>query len=643
MLYKTGDLARYLPDGNLELLGRKDFQVKIRGFRIELGEIEAVLRQHPAVAEAVVLAQDDGHGKRLVAYLQQDQGYLGAPEELQAWYAAQVDQWQMVYDTAYSRPAAAADQTFNIVSWDSSYTGQPIPAEEMRQWVDTTVERIRRRQPRRVCEIGCGTGLLLFRIAPQTDHYLGADFSPVALDYVRAHLGGLAGRVALERRLADNFDGIAPHSFDAIVLNSIVVDFPSVEYLLDVLRGSARAVAPGGFIFVGDVRALPLLETFHASVQLHRAPADLPADDLRQRIAKGVRLEEELVLAPDFFRALPRWIPEISAVEIHLKEGDYDNELSRFRYDVTLHVGAPAAAPVEPDWLDWETVGGSLEGLRARLGGARPAGVRNIPNARLLPHVQTARLVAEQAGNAASLRAARDSLMREAAGLNPADLWALGDTHWVNVQPAARAGFMDAIFVPKTQPRPLFALPVEAGAPQSFANNPLRGKLARSLIPKVRAHAEAALPDYMVPSAFVLMDAFPLNPNGKINRRAFPAPDSARPEMAESFVAPRTPVERVLAGIWGEVLGLEQVGVHDRFIALGGHSLMATQVVSRIRDIFQVEMPLSYGFNATITELAGRLAESGAQSGLDMDAVAEIYIEISLLSDEEAAAMLEAL
>jgi hypothetical protein len=105
--------------------------------------------------------------------------------------------------------------------------------------------------------------------------------------------------------------------------------------------------------------------------------------------------------------------------------------------------------------------------------------------------------------------------------------------------------------------------------------------------------------------------------------------------MAESFVAPRDPVEEILASIWCEGLGLEQVGVHDRFIALGGHSLLATQVVSRIRDIFQVDLPLSYGFNATIAELAAHLHASGSVLGLDMREVAEIYLEISRLGEDE--------
>jgi amino acid adenylation domain-containing protein len=125
---------------------------------------------------------------------------------------------------------------------------------------------------------------------------------------------------------------------------------------------------------------------------------------------------------------------------------------------------------------------------------------------------------------------------------------------------------------------------------------------------EVREHLRGRLPDHMLPSAFVFMDALPLTANGKLDRRALPAPELASAE--ETYVAPRTPVEEVLAGIWAEVLRLERVGVEDSFFELGGHSLLATQMVSRIREVFRVELPLRALFEGpTVAQLAGRVEE----------------------------------
>jgi amino acid adenylation domain-containing protein len=123
----------------------------------------------------------------------------------------------------------------------------------------------------------------------------------------------------------------------------------------------------------------------------------------------------------------------------------------------------------------------------------------------------------------------------------------------------------------------------------------------------LRNFLKEKLPEHMVPALFVLLDALPLMPNGKVDHRALPAPDRTRPELDKAFVAPRTPTEELLSEIWAKVLDIERVGIYDNFFDLGGHSLLATQVVSRIREAFQVELPLRRIFE--VPTVAG-LAES---------------------------------
>ncbi|HSU82029.1 MAG TPA: amino acid adenylation domain-containing protein, partial [Thermoanaerobaculia bacterium] len=279
-LYRTGDLARFRPDGELDFLGRIDTQVKLRGFRIEPGEIESALCRHPRVREAVVTLRDG----RLVAHVvpREPDGPPAAGDD-----AGHVAQWRALYDETYGRRPAeeGIDPTFDIRGWNSSYTGGPIPAVEMREWVDATVERLLALPHHRVLEVGCGTGLLLFRVAPATERYRATDFSPEALARVRAGLDVRPlPQVELAQALADDWSGVRPGDFDLVVLNSIVQYFPGVDYLIRVLEGAVAAVAPGGAVFVGDVRSLPLLEAFHSSVELHRAPGPLPEEELARRV-----------------------------------------------------------------------------------------------------------------------------------------------------------------------------------------------------------------------------------------------------------------------------------------------------------------------------------------------------------------------
>ncbi|MBZ4423347.1 non-ribosomal peptide synthetase, partial [Myxococcus sp. RHSTA-1-4] len=142
----------------------------------------------------------------------------------------------------------------------------------------------------------------------------------------------------------------------------------------------------------------------------------------------------------------------------------------------------------------------------------------------------------------------------------------------------------------------------------------------------LRAFLKQRLPEYMVPSALVRLDALPLTANAKVDRKALPAPDAVLASPAESYVAPRTPTEERLAALWAQVLRVQRVGIHDNFFELGGHSLLATQVVSRVREAFSVELPLRALFEApTVAALAARL-ESVCGSAADSHAPAIVPV-----------------
>jgi acyl carrier protein len=141
---------------------------------------------------------------------------------------------------------------------------------------------------------------------------------------------------------------------------------------------------------------------------------------------------------------------------------------------------------------------------------------------------------------------------------------------------------------------------------------------------ELRQTLQEALPDYMVPAAFVFLETLPLTPNGKVDRGALPAPNWGRPQLEEKFVAPDTEIEIILADIWLEILQVERVGIYDNFFELGGHSLLVTQVMARVNEIFQIDLPLRIFFEApSISSLATVIEE-------------RLIVEIDSLTEEQA-------
>ncbi|MEY4515129.1 MAG: hypothetical protein RLZZ450_7251, partial [Pseudomonadota bacterium] len=353
LLYRTGDLARYRADGTLEFRGRLDHQVKVSGYRIELEEIETVLRRHPAVRQCVVVARSEDGPAQLVGYVVGAGPEATPATKVEARGAAvreqnqeRVSHWQSLWDQTYRLAVPGEhDARFNITGWNDSATGEPIPREQMREWLDATLRRIRAFAPKRVLEIGCGTGMVLYGVVPHVEHYTGVDLSAHALDTIRRELSASeSAKVTLLQQAAHTLDGVAEKTFDTVVINSVVQYFPDADYLVQVLRRASELVADGGRIFVGDVRSLEHLQAFHTWVELKQAPSHVNAVEIAQRVEQRVANERELVLSESFFHALAGSVPRVVAVDVRLKPGAAHNEMNCFRYDVTLHIGSALGA-----------------------------------------------------------------------------------------------------------------------------------------------------------------------------------------------------------------------------------------------------------------------------------------------------------
>ncbi|MGW2348910.1 non-ribosomal peptide synthase/polyketide synthase [Actinacidiphila glaucinigra] len=610
-LYRTGDLVRWKADGRLEFLGRVDSQVKIRGFRIEPGEIESVLRAHPAVAQAAVVVREDRPGdRRLAAYV---------VPSLDG--EAEVAEWKDLHELLYSAAGSEGFQE-NFAGWNSMYDGLPIPLADMREWRTATVERVAALEPRRVLEIGVGSGLLLSRLAPGCEAYWGTDVSEEAVAALRAQIRDvpeLAGRVELSARPAHDTTGLPEGHFDVVVINSVAQYFPGAHYLEDVLRKAAALLAPGGALFVGDVRNLRLLRTLRAAVESRRGAgnADGPDDKeaLRAAVDRSVVWEGELLVDPDWFAGLDGF-----AAQVRVKRGTHHNELTRYRYDVVLRPAADAA-PDAGEEIAWAALGG-LDALDARLA-ARPERLRvtAVPNARLTEDLDALAVLDDSSRADGAGSVDPESLHELAArhGLSAAVTWT-GD---------ADDGSVDAVFVPEgADPGELYR--PDGGRPP--ANRPAPFRDVTALMRTLRAHAAEFLPEYMVPAALVPLDRLPVTPSGKLDGAALPVPDYA---ALSSGRAPRDAREELLCALYARALGVRTVTIDDDFFALGGDSIVAIQLLVLARRAGLRLTPRDVFRHRTVAALA----EVAQEGGPDDATATDVDAPLVSLTDAELAAV----
>ena len=506
--FRTGDLGLRRDDGTVALRHRTGHVATVRGLVADLGRVERTLAAAPGVLQGVVAA-----GRELTAYVQLDDA---AVRRIVARRVdeARIAQWHQVFDAVFSTGERVVDDDgMDITGWHASHDGTPISFADMRSWLAATIDGLRSRLPPnpRVLEIGCATGLVLFELASECARYVGVDFSAPALAELRRRVGR---RDLPQVELYEADAAALPPTltgFDAVVLASVAQYLPGEEHLRRVLVDALDRVTPGGFVLVGDVRSLPLLDTL--TVRVAGAHAG-DANTVLATAAARAATEDELVVHPAFFAHLADRTGAV--VEIEPRGGRRRGELTGYRYDVILRSATDPPVPVPVEWHSWRTANWTMARVEALLATSRPAeiGLVEVPHLLLVDDLRAHAALAARAGAPGPEVPPGDAVL-------PDDLRQLARRHGYRAALSCARGAADGTFdvwltrtdVPERAPqwpRPTYRGPL--------TNDPAGREAREQALAEVREYLAEHLAEYLVPRSLVSVDRFPTTSHWRIDR-----------------------------------------------------------------------------------------------------------------------------
>jgi amino acid adenylation domain-containing protein len=561
-LYQTGDLVKYLPDGNIQFLGRLDEQVKIRGFRIELGEIETVLNAHPGVQEAIVIDIEEGGlgQKSLAAYLVPKQQH----QQMQWW------------------PSIGEYPLYDDLLYYSMTTDLPRN-QAYQQAIDRSVE------DKIVVDIGTGKDAILARfcVAAGAKKVYAIEASETAFHQATKLIQqlGLQDKIILLYGYSTEVE--LPEQVD-VCLSEIIGTIGGSEGVTPLLNDARRFLKPAGWMIPS------------------RCVTKIAAIALPDQLLKNPRFQEltghytqqvfDLVGKPFDLRLCVKNLPNTSIIS----DSDIFEDLvftaaaaNDYRQDISLTITKSSRFDGLLLWLNLYTSPDIIIDNLAQEYSWLPV---YFPI--FYPGIDVVggdRIEATCTGWLSDNNINPDYRIEGRLIRKDGEILTFCYDSLHHQQPTVRSPFYELLF-------PAGKVKIDQDLSQLSTKS-------------IRAYLSRHLPDYMIPRSIVTIEQLSLTPNGKIDRDALLALNPLEISSEARIVAPRNPTEEILLRIWKEVFGLNQIDIHDNFFDLGGHSLFAIQLFTKIEQQLKIQLPLSILINAaTVSQLAEQLTKSSQKN-----------------------------
>lgn len=361
--------------------------------------------------------------------------------------------WKNFWEATYRFSNQTEDDALDTAGWLDKGTLSALPRAHMREWADSTVARVRPLQHRSVLDVGCGVGLILFRLAPECERYVGVDFSEEAVRKVHHRTGSSRHYASVEvlKAEAHRAAAMVNGQFDLVLLNSVVQYFPDLQYLKEVVGDLIRlSLRPGGAIFLGDMRNRDLHEMLHASLVAENLPEATSAVQARRLVDRSQAVDSPLLVSPGDLKSAIDDMDINASCRVQVRRGTYPTEMNRFRYDALIIPGGQSSDTKihEVCWMK-DRVSGSVEETVTALlsSSAENLVIRSAPDARTYA---TSQLAAALRGAAVgtTLGELRKNI-RQYPAVDPERMWQLGHGRGfgVAVAPGREGGCVDMAFL----------------------------------------------------------------------------------------------------------------------------------------------------------------------------------------------------